>query len=343
MLAASAAATLVAAPFTLLGSAVSVAASQGTVRTVHRAYGDGPVNQRSLQQAVEIRFHGDQGDRVTLANRNEWHGNHCPPITLTRDGRTLAADRTGYWRLPRSATYTFTFVPCRDNGLLATLQLTRLVVHDIEVDGPAARWTFSRGYTHGYWFFGKDGQLVYPQVTDGPHWAGATVNWRTYRLDLRPMPQNFAPGTAIRRNGDYLVVGSVRDVSPGDSATVRVRSALRVPRIAVDGTPTAFATDSLGRWVLSSLRLDDRSHQLVASDPAFAGTWSAEAAPLEPLVCPDHGPIGCGENATGRVDAKHLVSQLFGVGTGGPNPWIVLLRVPPTVSGSVDLAAPPAP
>jgi len=73
------------------GVAAGAASPDPSVRTVHRAYGDGPVRQRSLQEVVRLRFDGRAGDRVTLVNRNIWHGNHCPPVTLAGRGPALKA------------------------------------------------------------------------------------------------------------------------------------------------------------------------------------------------------------------------------------------------------------
>ena len=242
--------------------------------------------------------------------------------------------------MPSRGTYTFTFVPCRGNGAKADLLLTKLQVRRVEGDDAGTTWRVRRGFARGLVVDARQGDWIYPQLTS-PGLALDGIGWSVYHRDLRRIPASFAPALEVRVDGDVLFLPQMQALVAGARATARVRLATVLPPMPLDGTPVTFTAATLGQWVVAPVTLDDRSYTLDATGWTIPGSWSGRASAIDELHCSATGPIGCGENSAGYVNARHPASGFFSVGYGGRNPWAVLLRVPSASTGSVDLALTP--
>lgn len=115
-----------------------------TVRLGHR-----PVRYDGVRPSVRLTFRARKDQLVELADWSAWPENPCVRKTL-RDarGRELANWATGYWRLPRTGSYTAVLHRCDDADTRIRVQVRRTVVGDVPVDGPATALGLSPDVTH---------------------------------------------------------------------------------------------------------------------------------------------------------------------------------------------------
>ena len=100
------------------------------VRLVTRGYHDGLVRMANKRQRLVLSFRGTRGDRVDLLDESWFPYALCARITLTHDGRRVARNDLGHFRLPRTGSYAFRYVPCQDGPRTHSLRLTRVnLVH----------------------------------------------------------------------------------------------------------------------------------------------------------------------------------------------------------------------
>ncbi len=119
--------------------APAVAAATTAIRVV-REYGDGPVTVPRGVGRVQLLFHGQKGDKVRLQPDDG-----CPVDLRAVGGAALPTPLGGLWRLPAKARYVFTYSGCHLR-YRHRLQLEKLVVHRVVVDGRSVRLPARRGY-----------------------------------------------------------------------------------------------------------------------------------------------------------------------------------------------------
>jgi hypothetical protein len=96
----------------------------------HREYGDGVVRVPHAADEAHIYFHGHAADRVML------RGVYCGLSLSTSDGTPVPREASGFWRLPKRTTYVFEHRLCQ-HSVDVYLQLVKLVVHKLPINGPA--------------------------------------------------------------------------------------------------------------------------------------------------------------------------------------------------------------
>lgn len=117
-------------------------ASGARVVAAVRAYGDGPVVLGPGVDRARVRFAGKKGDRVTVRDRYL-----CPSVLRGPGGSVLRRAPSKFWRLPARATYTISYDRCPNaRGQVIRLQLIKLVVHRLVVDGAPLRVSHRTGY-----------------------------------------------------------------------------------------------------------------------------------------------------------------------------------------------------
>ena len=79
---------------------------------------------------------------------------------------------------------------------------------------------------------------------------------------------------------------------------------------------------------------------------SFTGSgddWVALATAVEELYCGPGSGNGCGDLSFGAVSPRYPTSGSFGLSSGLPNPWFVLLATHPDATASVELSVAPTP
>jgi hypothetical protein len=121
------AAVLVGALVALPGPAAHSAAPK--TLSVVRHYGDGPVRVPGDVDRVVVAFGGRAGNLVRLVGSTR-----CGD-TLWRDGRRVQRQESGFYRLPRRGEYRLVWRRCATEVGTLRLQLQKVWVHRLEVDG----------------------------------------------------------------------------------------------------------------------------------------------------------------------------------------------------------------
>lgn len=127
----------------LTGAALATLPAEAAVpptRTVEVAYGDGPVDQTSWDEPIDLVFRGEKGDQVGLQARL-WPTpmTACEYLTLTGPSGEVTQRMSRFWTLAKDGRYTLSY---RQDCVLfagndpqarrdeAQLQLMKLRVHD---------------------------------------------------------------------------------------------------------------------------------------------------------------------------------------------------------------------
>ncbi|MDR7253218.1 hypothetical protein J2X46_002203 [Nocardioides sp. BE266] len=98
---------------------------------------------------MRLTFHARKGRLVELADWEEWPSHPCVRKSLrTSTGKKLANWATGYWRLPRTGSYTAVLRPCGAVDDVIHVQVRKVVVQDAVVDGGATAVGADPDVTH---------------------------------------------------------------------------------------------------------------------------------------------------------------------------------------------------
>lgn len=97
-------------------------------------YADAAIHPRPRGRTVTLALDGRRGDRVALTTRGGGP-TACTTQTLRGPAGVVDRDRYGYWRLPRTATYTLRLVPCPAYGW-TKIDLDRVRLVPLAVDAP---------------------------------------------------------------------------------------------------------------------------------------------------------------------------------------------------------------
>lgn len=111
--------------------------------------GHDPVRYDGKRPSVRLTFTGREGRLVEVAH---WSGSElypCVRTTLRRaDGRLVTPWATGYWRLPRTGSYTAVLRSCDERDVRIRVQMRGVVVQQADVDGPGTAIGDDRDVTH---------------------------------------------------------------------------------------------------------------------------------------------------------------------------------------------------
>lgn len=220
-------------------------------------------------------------------------------------------------------------------------QALRSVVLPASVEGgPVTITTDTNRREYILLFDGTADQVVYPEFSKGG------VSRDAQHLDDETYGQITAftgerPAYYLRTTRSYRLSLFPRPDEDG-TLTLRLRRALEVPAMALDGPPLTFTASSPGQLVFA--HAEGGADLLTATNPAFmnpsggAVDWSATASDRQGGSCsPEpHQPVGCGEAAIFTVTPQHLSSDsglLYRLSANA----ITVLSVPADATGSVDL------
>jgi hypothetical protein len=213
--------------------------------------GHKPVRYDGKRSSVRLTFPGRRGQLVELAHWSEWTEDPCVRTSLHRStSRTVAAWATGYWRLPRTGTYTAVLRPCGDDRTSMRVQVRKVEIRDASIDGPAMPVDPDPDVTHLLRVRVADGELVSVRPS------------RTPRHLIRPDRTIEAPAT-----GWFLLSGAGRHrraARPGttiavsrvlDHAGTLDGSAVELDNAGVEAREHAVAfTAQAGQWVYPELQ-----------------------------------------------------------------------------------------
>jgi hypothetical protein len=141
----------------------------------------------------------------------------------------------------------------------------------------------------------------------------------------------------IPRTAQYLM--SVQTDASGTTGEVRMRTIRQVVQpVPTDGTPFALTATEPGEWVMMTpmTLTKDSLYHLAVTSAAATGAWSAVATGQTELHCPRLSN-GCGELSWGYVSDTDVESYEFGLPSGLPNPWMVMLRPERGATATVGL------
>ena len=273
----------------LSGAGAPVNASAGwraPVRTVDRAYGDGPVRTRSAGESVNIRFRAQRGDLVRLRIPG-WLPD-CVRTSLWRHDRRLDPQASGYWRAKEPGFHEFRFRSCDRLRAGRELQLVKLVVRTARPDGAEVNFPRRRGYEYAADVtVPAEGVLLQPRVRQfyrafrsiAPRNGPPRTLWFGRFVVLLPGSQVFAGGAELPRPDLAVRTGSRFRVFVKDAVALRVGRP-SVTEAVVDGDPIQLAegaepgfreirfTGTAGQWVYPAYTpLQSRlTHLLVGPD-----------------------------------------------------------------------------
>ncbi|PVG84333.1 hypothetical protein DDE18_01535 [Nocardioides gansuensis] len=299
-------------------------------RTVVRQYGDGPVRLRD-GSPVAIRFRGRDGDRVAPFAELyplSAYSDRCSRYTVRRvGGRPLPADEFGFHRLRRRGWHVIAYTPCRGDARPERLQLTRLRVRPLVVDGPAQPHRGDRGFLTAFRVHQEAGQRVYVQTeAPTPTWS-PPVFFDGDHPGIRPTPETRT----------YTYIESLTTGEPRvESALVRARTILELPPMQAGEPPRTWTVTDPGRWMTARVEAGAAPHYLVASGSTMAAdVWQASLTSEHPIACGKGSPNGCGDGSYTFANTPFPVTY--------DGPLRILLTVGPGAAGSVDLAVGPCP
>jgi hypothetical protein len=112
----------------------------------------------------------------------------------------------------------------------------------------------------------------------------------------------------------------------------------------VDGSHLTLTSEDPGEWVMVPMTLSNTGsfYRMNAHSFTATGPWNALATGQTVLHCGPRSGNGCGDGSTGQVSPEYVTSAPFGLPSGLPNPWMVLLRPDPGVTASVEISVSPS-
>jgi hypothetical protein len=270
---------------TTVSAAVSPA-SGTTTKTVHREYGEGPV-LLGHATTLEVSFGGHRGDRVRLGDVGR-----CPVSLRGPGGEPFARSPEGFWRLQHAGRQTFTLTRCDDLANDRRVQLEKLRLAQVGMNGPGTQLSAERGYVDAVRVTvpaagrvqvaggdGKGGGFAGMLLPNGDWYRlGGFVHTGTYYFEhdraiastWRRLSGAGGDGALVTHAGDRVVLIPTGPVTAWKSVS------LEVP-VVVDGPTTALTAGAVPY------------RELLVEFYAPAGTWvHAE------LVAPNnwlHSPV----------------------------------------------------
>ena len=128
-------------------------------------------------------------------------------------------------------------------------------------------------------------------------------------------------------------------IGPPAAVSVRLRTALELPAMPLDGTKTVFAPSTPGQAVVAPFVMPEQMfYRFAASDSTLTGAWSATAHTLDYPNCPPRGPIGCGDWVADTVTRSNPEAGLISRTGGAGERWITVLWPEPDSTGQLQLS-----
>ncbi len=217
------------------------------------------------------------------------------------------------------------------------VRVTRALHHRGALDGPAI--PLANGGVaermHMVTFDAPAGAWVYGVATSS---SGSVVaTGEVIGRDGRSL--NHYGAVQIETAGTYRMQLTVPQSLAGDSFSLRVRTAAVAEPLTLDGPPVAYTAGTPGQWVIGPYTegLHDGEARVTATEVAASLTdWGATLFTGRANNCPpDDTSNGCPDYWVTHVSPGQPTAWVAQDGNVGPS--MVLLRVPPTVQGSLKL------
>lgn len=221
----------------------SASAASAPVKKAFRSYGAGPVKLDG--QDARVSFAGEKGDIVHLDAGAKLKGS---TTKLKLGSRKIGARWDGFWKLPRSGDYTFSFTAPGGDPAGRELQLQKVRVASTVLDAkPVAGRKQPRGYLNAVSLSLRDGERALLSSKDWRHTVltpdGLTE--RVVGLDLQLEVGRQIHSTIGSITTAELGAGTLLVLSQGNKVTRVTRSVVKP--ITTDGTVTEFTSDAQPR------------------------------------------------------------------------------------------------
>lgn len=262
-----------------------------TVKLGHR-----PVRATTATK-VRLTFTGRKGQLVNLARVDATE--QCGDRTLRRGAKTVKPWAQGFWRLPRTATYTAINKPCRGTKRSVKLQVRRVVRTDRLIADVSVTAGANARVTHLVPFRVLDGERV---GLNGTGRIALIRPDRSITRDVEADRTGFTVGSGTGSIGDDEPSPAGRyflEVAPRAQASL-FATVLRT--VSVDGAPVVVPngryarlafTGQAGQWVYAEVTsaasgeqaYDHRLYNIVQGQDYFL--------PAVQVDCPGSRPGGC--------------------------------------------------
>ncbi|PKH42129.1 hypothetical protein SAMN05192575_107185 [Nocardioides alpinus] len=269
-------------PDARVGSAVT---KSRTVKLGHK-----PVRATTATK-VRLTFKGRKGQLVHLARVDA--ADECGGRTLRSGGKTVKPWAQGYWRLPRTATYTAINKPCRTGEKTSVkLQVRRVVREDRLLEDAPIDVGANQRVTHLVPFRVLDGERAGLSGTDR---IALIRPDRSITRDVAPDQTGFTVGSGTGAVGHDVPSPAGRyflEVAPRAQVSLFV-TMLRT--VSVDGAPVVVPagryarlafTGQAGQWIYPELTVATTGASATSHRLTNVVTPSDEFLPAVSVPCP---------------------------------------------------------
>jgi hypothetical protein len=261
-----------------------------TTKTRMVKLGHRPVRATTADK-VRLTFEGRKGQLVNLARVDATE--QCGGRVLRTGGKTVKPWAQGYWRLPRTATYTAINKPCRNQDTTKVrLQLRRVVQHDAAVAGLATAIGRRTHLTHLVpVHVGTDERVGLQPSSPTVEVVGPDRRTTVADRDtvLRERGRHWV---ALGPESSLTTTLTVRRTAQVDGATVAL------PRMGTSETTQEVAfTGTADQWVYAELL--DAAGNVAGDTGRDVRVWGADGREVEKVVlhqCPARRYSHCTTN-----------------------------------------------
>jgi hypothetical protein len=301
---------------------------------VHRLEVDGkavttPRTRRGYVDLAAVRLRG--GDRVTVDDGRDDNRLYLPDRRyasgwgrhlLLRPGHDLRVSDDD-WPIGREVVTGTTLVRVASGHRVTAASAVEVAVRPNGTGAPLPpERRAQREYV--FTFDGGVDDLVYLESQTGPSVTGyATLldRWTTTPVDS-PVSQvePVSPAFVLPTAGTHEISTVSDALGRGTSATVRLRTGIRVADLTPDGPAVDFTLDGSGTRVYALATAIGQRLESTSSDLGAGETWIAELSPRDPWSCgaDPYGPLGCGDNGYAFVSDTRPAGSSNGLNMEGP-------------------------
>lgn len=247
---------------------------------------------------VRLTFEGRKGQLVNLARVDA--ADQCGGRTLRGAGKTVKPWAQGYWRLPRTATYTAINKPCRTGEKTSVkLQVRKVVREDRLIEDAPVDVGGNLRVTHLVPFRVLNGERV---GLSGTGRIALIRPDRSITRDVAAEGTGFTVGAGTSGGGGYVPSPAGRyflEVAPNAHASLFV-TMLRA--VSVDGAPVvvpagryarlSFAGEA-GQWIFAEITSATSGEAAYQHRLYNVITGIDYFLPAVSVDCPGGGPGGC--------------------------------------------------